>query len=150
MTIADPTITSAAPPPRNWWQRNWKWVVPTGCLSIIILLALFIAGVAGIVFTALKSSDVYREAVARAEAHPAVRDALGEPIRTGWYVSGNLETNNASGQADIAIPLKGSQRNGTLYAVATKSAGNWTYETLEVEVEGQDGRIDLLTDADLQ
>lgn len=147
MTISDPTLTSAAAPPRNWWQRNWKWVIPTGCLTILLLFALFVAGIAGIAFTAMKSSDVYRGAVARAEAHPAVREALGEPLRTGWYLTGNIDTSGSSGHADISIPLKGSQRDGTLYAVASKSAGRWTYDTLEVEVEGQEGRIDLLTDA---
>jgi hypothetical protein len=150
MTISDPTITSATPPPRNWMQRNWKWVIPTGCLTLIVLIALFMAGISGIVFTSMKSTDAYREAVAKAQAHPTVREALGEPINTSWYLTGNVNVTGPSGWANLAIPLKGSRRNGTLYAVATKSAGTWTYQTLEVEVEGQDGRIDLLTDADLQ
>lgn len=145
MTISDPTITPGAVPPRNWWQRNWKWVVPGGCVTLLLLFGLFVAGIVGIAFKAMKSSDVYREAVARATANPAVREALGEPIRTGWSLSGNIEVTGPSGRADVSIPLKGSRRDGTVYAVATKSAGRWSYDLLEVEVEGQGGRIDLLT-----
>jgi hypothetical protein len=145
MTISDPTITRGAAPPRNWWQRNWKWAVPSGCVGLLLLFGLFIAGIIGVVFQTMKSSDVYREAVARASANPAVREALGEPVRTGWSLSGNIEVEGPSGHADVAIPLEGSRRDGTVYAVATKSAGRWSYDRLEVEVEGQEGRIDLLT-----
>jgi len=30
-------------PPSNWWSRNWKWFVPTGCLTLILLFSLFLA-----------------------------------------------------------------------------------------------------------
>ncbi|HEY4593757.1 MAG TPA: cytochrome c oxidase assembly factor Coa1 family protein, partial [Thermoanaerobaculia bacterium] len=85
-----------------------------------------------------------REAVARAEANPQVRAELGEPVREGWWVSGHVRTTGSSGNAALAIPLKGSRRDGTVYAVAHKSAGRWTYDTLEVVVEGRPGRIALL------
>jgi Cytochrome oxidase complex assembly protein 1 len=124
-------------PPRSWWQRNWKWVVPSGCLSILALFAVF-------VFTLMRHTDVFREAVARAEANPQVRAELGGPVREGWWVSGHVRTSGSSGNAALAIPLKGSQRDGTLYAVAHKSAGRWRYDTLEVAVEGRPGRISLL------
>jgi hypothetical protein len=31
----------------NWWSRNWKWFVPVGCLSLILLFCAFIAVVFG-------------------------------------------------------------------------------------------------------
>ena len=148
MTISDPTITSAAPPPRNWWQRNWKWFVPVGCGSVIVLVALFIFAIVFFVFTVIRSTDVFRDAIARAEASPEVRAELGEPIKEGWWVRGNVNTTGPSGTADISIPLKGSRKDGTLYAVAHKSAGRWSYDTLEVEVEGRAQRINLLVTAD--
>lgn len=123
--------------PRNWWQRNWKWIVPAGCLAMIALIMLF-------VFTLMRHTDVFREAVARAEANPQVRAELGEPVRRGWRVLGQVRTTGPSGRAALAIPLKGSKRDGTVYAVAHKSAGRWTYDTLEVAVEGRPGRIALL------
>jgi len=47
-----------------------------------------------------------------------------------------------------SAPLKGSRKYGTLYAVAHKSAGRWSYDTLEVKIEGRAQRIDLLVAAD--
>ena len=135
MSLLDPS--APPPPPRNWWQRNWKWVVPTGCLA---MLALFVLSF----FTVFRHTDVFREAVARAEASPQARAELGEPIREGWWVMGRVRMTGPSGYANLSIPLKGSRKDGTLYVVARKSAGIWQYDTLEVAVEGRPGRISLL------
>lgn len=138
----DATATPA--PPRSWWQRNWKWGGPAGCLTILALVAVLMASIALFVFTMIRHTDVFREAIARAEANPQVRAELGEPIREGWWVMGQVRTTGPSGNASLSIPLKGSRKDGTLYAVAHKSAGRWTYDTLEMAVEGQPGRISLL------
>jgi hypothetical protein len=138
-----PNDRRPAPPP-NWWQRNWKWVVPVGCLSILTLFAVFVASIVLLGFTVIRHTEVFREAIARAEANPQVRAELGEPIREGWWISGRVSATGPSGDADISIPLKGSRKDGTVYAVAHKSAGRWTYDTLEVAVEGRRERISLL------
>jgi hypothetical protein len=138
------SLPDTGPTPRNWWQRNWKWGGPAGCLSILALIALFAGSIVFFVLTLMRHTDVYQEAVARAEANPQVRAALGEPVHEGWWVSGNVRTTGPSGRANIAIPLKGSKNNGTVYAVAHKSAGRWTYDTLEVAVDGREARISLL------
>lgn len=132
------------PPTRNWWQRNWPWVVPTGCVSLLVLLALFVGGIVFVVFGAMKSSDVYKLAVQRAERHQQVIDALGTPIKEGLFLSGNINVSGASGQANLAIPLRGPKAKGTLYAVASKREGSWEYSTLRVRVEGTEETIDLL------
>jgi hypothetical protein len=142
MSLPDSTVQPA--PPRSWWQRNWKWVVPGGCFALFALFALFLASVASLAFTVIRHTAVFHEAVMRAEANPQVRAELGEPIRQGWWVSGQVNTTGSSGNADIAIPLTGSKSSGRVYAVAHKSAGRWTYDTLEVEVEGRPERISLL------
>jgi hypothetical protein len=134
-------------PQRSWWSRNWKWVVPVGCLVLILpLLAFtgFIAGLTALIFGSIKSTDVCQQAIALAKSNPAVIEALGQPVEDRWWVTGNIKTVGPSGSADVALPLRGPKGKGTLYAVATKSAGRWTYDTLEVEIEGRSERINLL------
>jgi len=139
-----------APPPLplqprgNWWTRNWKWFVPTGCFTILILFAAFITLIVMIVFSAMKSSDVYKDALKRAKAEPAVIEALGSPIKDGMFVSGSTKVNGASGEANLAIPTYGPKGEGTLYVVAEKSVGAWNYSNLVVEVKKTKNRIDLL------
>ena len=135
---------SPPPPPRSWWSRNWKWFVPTGCLTMVALVVAFIAAIVLIVFGAMKSSDAYKGAVAQAKAHPEVIAALGTPIEEGLFVSGKTNVKDSSGQADLTIPISGPKGNAKIYAVATKTAGRWKYSTLEVQVTGREDRIELL------
>ena len=54
-------------PRGNWWTRNWKWFVPTGCLTFIVIGALFVVCIVMFVFGVLKSTDVYKTALIRAK-----------------------------------------------------------------------------------
>ena len=96
-----------------------------------------------VVFGALKQSDAYKLAVARAKADSRVVAALGSPIEEGWYLSGNTKVNGASGDADLSIPISGPKGKGTIYAVATKSAGEWSYSKLQVKIDSTGETIDL-------
>jgi hypothetical protein len=128
----------------SWWSRNWKWFVPAGCLTIIFLFIAFVGGIVMIVFGSMKQADVYKEAVARAQSDPAVVQKLGSPIEPGIFLSGNIYVNGPSGHAKIAIPIHGPKAKGTIYVEATKSAGSWNYRLMQVAVDGEDTRIDLL------
>ncbi len=133
-------------PPSSWLGRNWKWVVPLGCLTSVVALVAFAAGIILVVFGFMKSSDVYKQAVEKCRSSQEVVEALGEPIETGWYLVGNIQVDGASGKADITIPISGSKGTGTIYAIATKRAGTWSYEVLEVELAAGGERIDLRGD----
>lgn len=85
----------------------------------------------------MKSSDVYREALHRAQNHPEVQAAIGTPIEAGWWMSGQINIQNETGNANISIPISGPKGKGTIHAVATKEGGHWRYSRLDVEVEGK-------------
>jgi len=97
-----------------------------------------------IVFSAVKSTDVYKDALARAKVHPAVIEALGSPITEGFLVSGNTNVNGASGEANLSIPIAGPKGKGTIYVAARKSLGHWNYSGLVIEIVSTHRRIDLL------
>jgi Cytochrome oxidase complex assembly protein 1 len=141
--VNHPLTTPATPKP-NWWKRNWKWLVPLGCFTVALLFLAFIGSILVIVFSAMKSTDVYKEALARAKADPAVIEALGSPIKDGFLVSGNTNVNGASGESNLAIPISGPKGKGTIYVSANKSLGQWNYSGLVVEVGQTHERIDLL------
>ena len=135
---------AAVPAPKpNWWERNWKWFVPTGCLTLVILFCLFIGLIFTVVMGSMKSSDAYKQAVAKARANPSVVEKLGTPIAEGYFVSGNISVQNDSGNADLQIPISGPKGKAVIHAVATKSAGKWEYSRLTVSIEDQP-ELDLL------
>src|SRR5437773_6947367 len=137
-----PQLSSTAKP--SWWTRNWKWFVPVGCLSVAASFVVFVGSVVLIVFSAVKSTDVYKDALARAKTHPAVIEALGSPVTDGFLVSGNTNVNGASGETNLSIPISGPKGKGTIYVAATKSLGRWNYSGLVLEIEKTHQRINLL------
>ena len=138
--------TRPQPPPtqqRGWWSRNWKWVVPAGCLSIIVFVLAFIGIIVAAVFGAIRSTDAYKDALRTAQQDPRVIAALGSPIKSGLWVTGNVHVDGGTGDADFSFPVSGPKGKGTVYAEATKSAGEWKYSVLKVKVDGGP-MIDLL------
>src|SRR5213080_5344905 len=139
----EPTPLPAPMPRPKWFGRNWKWVVPLGCL----LPVLFVGGCGLLVFLfatgIIKQSDAYKIALARAQANPAVIEAIGSPISQTGIVSGNSNANGATGEANLSIPLRGPKGKATLYVEAKKSTDIWYFQTMMVKIEKTGERIDL-------
>ena len=136
------------PQQKGCWGRNWKWIVPTGCLGLILLGVAIVACVFFFVISAVKSSEVYQYALEKARSNPEVIAELGEPIKDGWLVQGSVETSvGGRGHAKFQIPISGPKKSGTIYAEALKDphvvGGTWYFTTLYVEVAGRADRIDL-------
>jgi hypothetical protein len=123
---------------RTWWQRNLKWVVLAAVLAGVLLFAAFIAAILFAVVGAMRSSEVYQTALSRAQAHPDVVAWLGQPVEPGLFTSGSIEVNNRSGEADLSIPISGPRGSASISVVATKRAGIWHYEILQVQGPGSD------------
>ena len=81
--------------------------------------------------------------MAQARSNRQVVDALGEPIESGFWISGSINVDGPSGDVDVSIPISGPKGSGTLYVVGNRSAGRWQYSRMEVEVSGRPSRIDL-------
>jgi hypothetical protein len=129
---------------KSWLDRNWKWALPTGCLAVVLAVLVFVGVVVLVATTAMKHADAFTEAVARAKANAAVTAVLGEPIEVGWLVSGSVDVQNASGNAELSIPLSGPKGRGTLHVQATKSGGRWDFGSLWLEVRGSKQVVNLL------
>jgi Cytochrome oxidase complex assembly protein 1 len=128
-------------------RRNRRtWVVVLSIVGAVVLLfVLFVAGLVTFFALSVKSSEPYQHAQGVAIHDARVEAALGTPVVTKWYVSGSFNMSGSSGNADFEIPVSGSRNNGTLYVAGKKSAGHWSYQRLELAVEGQETRIDLLS-----
>ena len=106
-------------------------------------ILVFVFVIYGAVTGAIRSSDAYQEGMNRARSNPEVVAALGEPIESGWLISGSINVNGPSGNVDVSIPISGPKGSGTLYVVGTRNAGRWQYSTMAVEIPGRASRIDV-------
>jgi hypothetical protein len=128
---------------RSWMDRYPRVKIILGGLILLLLMA--VAGGIAILtgMSAMRNSNLFHEAVSRAVHDPKVVAELGEPIRTGYYVSGKLQTRGRFGFADFDVGLIGPRNDGVLYVMAYKIRGEWQYRLLEVDVLGSPS-IDLL------
>ncbi len=138
-------VSPPVPQQRGWFSRHWKLVVFGGIGVVFLGVVLFVCGIVLLVFSSMKSSEPYQHAVAAAQASPDVQRALGTPINTGMFLSGQINVTGASGNADLAIPIHGPKGKATLYVVAEKSAGEWEYKRIDVKPEGSATRIKLVS-----
>lgn len=138
------------PEPASSTGKNRRNIILISCgvlTAVAACILLIVGGAAGIItaaFSSIKSSDVYQGALTEAMANSELINTLGEPIEAGLIPSGSISVENATGEASLSIPISGPKGKGTLYVEATRSAGTWTYTVLEVAVDGQPGRIELL------
>ncbi|MBT2750223.1 MULTISPECIES: cytochrome c oxidase assembly factor Coa1 family protein [unclassified Lysobacter] len=135
-------------PNPGWFGRNWKWFVPTGCLTVLLLAALALVGLIGLGIKGASglfaSSEPVRHSVTLAQANPAVVAALGTPLEVGMMIQGSMQTSNDDGHADLSLPLTGPRGKGRLCLKADRAAGRWSYSLIEIAIDGSDQRIDLL------
>jgi TonB family protein len=117
--------------------RNWKWMLPVGCLGLILAGVLLVGGIVFVAMSAIKSSEVYQGALKAAQAHPAAVERLGEPIKDGWFVKGNIKLDGTGGNADFEVPVSGPKGSGTLYVRAVSPDGAWMYERLDLVAGGE-------------
>ena len=126
------------PQQKGCWGRNWKWIVPVGCLGLVVGAVVLFAAIFAVAMSAIKSSEVYQGALRVAQTHPAAKERLGEPIKDGWLVKGNVKVDASGGSANFEIPVSGPKNSGTLYVRAVNPGGAWMYERLDLEVKGSD------------
>ncbi|AGC47809.1 hypothetical protein MYSTI_06536 [Myxococcus stipitatus DSM 14675] len=136
-------------PQQGWWGRNWKWVVPVGCLGLLASCGCLGFVVVGLgVSSVTQNMGAYTEAVSIATNDAQVRKVMGAPIKaSGFPKQTQVNSINGVTRAQLAIPLDGPQADGMLQVDARKEGdGDWHYDVLTVEVEGGT-RIDLRDDA---
>ncbi len=129
---------------RSWFARNWGWVLGGGCLTLIIIVGLFIGGIIYKVADVVKESETYNYAYAKTITNEKVIEFLGEPIEANGV--GNTSYNYVNGKTsvDLSIPIKGPKDEGEIFVSAEKIYDEWTYKALYVKINGETETINLL------
>ena len=121
-------------------SKRLKWIIGLGIGISLFCAACFICFIVGI-FASMKTSGGYQLAVNTAKGHPTAQQVLGVPIEDGLIVTGSVEENDASGFADLVIPVNGPNESGKLHAIAVKEENTWRLNSLVLEVGGQEYQL---------
>ncbi|HET7434923.1 MAG TPA: cytochrome c oxidase assembly factor Coa1 family protein [Thermoanaerobaculia bacterium] len=136
-----PPAPPAEPPPRRR-SNVWTWLA-CGCGAALLIFLVVIAVIVGGVFTALRSTTPYRDAVSRAQNDPRVIEALGAPVKSSWLTTGSINTKDNVGDVDMNISMAGSKKKGTVHVVGHKENDRWEYRSMTMTPDGG-SPIDLL------
>lgn len=121
----------------SWWNRNWKWFVPTGCLTLLVIFGLIIGGIFYSVTSFMKNSDVYVHTLEVAQKNPDVTSKIGTPIVTDGIAQGSISINNSVGDANLTIPVKGNKGSGSIQVVAHKTGKEWEYQVMSFQSDDE-------------
>ncbi len=93
------------------------------------------------------STGIYDDALQKVNADSEVKQAFGMPILPIGLIEASFDAEGSISVSKVVIDIAGSENSGTLYAEGTAETGPdevWVYTILEVAVEGQTARINLL------
>ena len=114
-----------SPPRKNWFARNWPWLVPTGCLTIVLAAVGFVIGILYLITSMIKTSEPYQHALQLASQNELVIAAIGEPIEGSFFVMGSIQIENSNGTADLNASISGPNEKpiSTSWAKSTPAFG---------------------------
>ena len=126
-------------------KTNWVLIGCGGCLTLIVLGLIASAAIFFGVVNMIKSTEVYRMALATATSSPEIQEALGTPIEPGFMPQGSVNSHTSDGTtietADLTIPLKGPKASASLHYAGRKAGGQWEASDFTVTVEGSGKKI---------
>lgn len=127
-------VSPAPAPAQKSSGGKWVLVGCGGCLGLILVSVVISFGVYFLAMEVIQKSDVYAEALKRAENSAEVQKELGTPIAPGWSFSGSANYSNDAGSARFTVPVSGPRGEARLKVKANKkSGGPWLYDQLEVD-----------------
>ncbi|MEE2023458.1 MULTISPECIES: cytochrome c oxidase assembly factor Coa1 family protein [Alkalimonas] len=122
-------------------KKTFLWV-GLGLAGGMALLA-FIGAVILFVMNMLKG-DAYELSLKSVSAHPQVIAVFGEPVSPSWFVLGSVNISGPDGSASLEYNIRGPESSGTVYAYATRAAGEWYLDRVIVLEASSGERINVL------
>ncbi len=132
---------------QSWFARNWKWVIPIGCLVPMLCCGSFVAATYFGISSMIEHSTAFKDAMVLAGSNSEVERLLGTPLKAGMGVTGKISESNGTGSADFRVPISGPKGKGTLHVVAAAlKPDQWVLSEAEISLPGGQS-IDLLEQA---
>lgn len=132
--VVSPSPSAAKP--RGWWRRNWKRLF----LAVFVLAALGVGGAYYYKCGRILISEPYHQALAAVQKSPEVKQLLGEPIKDGWFPSGNVSSEQ--GEARVYFNVRGPKTADGREPTAKVNfqarfvTGEWGFTNFEVTQDG--------------
>lgn len=119
----------------SWLEKYLFQAIKTNWRRILVVLIL----IGPLVFFgfrySLTSSWAYQNALDRTASSKSIKSHIGEPIKAGFWVGGQIKWAGPKSIAFITIPVSGPIGDGIVTGYAEKSENVWRFERLVFEGE---------------
>lgn len=130
----------------SWFKRNWKWVVPTGgCLTLIVVIAIFIVSAIYKLSSEIDNSDHAQYALEQIHQNEKAIEILGQPIEKGDVSNINLQWINGVSKISFDMTVSGPKNKGTVYLKAEKKGDDYSYKEMRLKIDETNEVINLVS-----
>ena len=125
---------------KNWWKRNWKWLVPVGGISLFLILILFSSGIGGMgidLVQAYSDTELYENALEKVKSDKRVTELLGEiePIDELAILEGEVKYSNENKTVNSSIRVTGTKGKARMDISADLINNSWDYEKINIRIK---------------
>ena len=133
-----------------WQNRVWRdvdhfkktqkrWTI-SGLILIFVVIPSFVLLIGG----GMKKSVAYNISISELRNNQEVIELIGQPVESGFFVSGNIHIGAGTGQANLSYSINGPKGEATAHVVAIKEIEGWELKQLIVYSEEKQRRIDII------
>jgi cytochrome oxidase complex assembly protein 1 len=133
---------------RSWWEKNWKWFLPT--ILFLIGVTLFITssinGNATDIARAYSENTLYEKAIEKSKSNKRVLELLGnlKPIDKLAIIEGNAKYSNNTNSIEITVRVEGSKGKAKMDISADKIGTQWKYKKIAIRLKHPKEEIQIL------
>lgn len=129
-------------------KKSIKYLL--GLIGIIVIIGLIISvsieGNVTDIKQAYSETDLYENAIEKANSNKSVRDKIGkiEKIDLLAILEGNAIYSNNNNSVKTSIRINGNKEKGKIDISATKIGKNWKYEEIKIRIKNPKQEICVL------
>ncbi len=133
----------------NWFNKNYKWLVPIAFITILIIYLIGSSGLGKIstnLAQAYLDDELYTKAIEKANRDQRVEKKLGEiqPIDKMAILNGEVRYSDDNQSVISTIKIKGEKANGKLDLRAHRKEEEWKYDQLNIRILNPNGNNETL------
>ncbi|MEK6337600.1 MAG: cytochrome c oxidase assembly factor Coa1 family protein [Acidobacteriota bacterium] len=114
-------------------------LIVVGIFAVLALIAaLFVGGISLFVFRTIGNSDAAETARTFLRDNKTLKQDVGEVKDFGWFVTGQINVQNADGEATLNLKVIGERKNvNATVNLSYRSNRNWRVTGASYERDGQ-------------
>ena len=118
--------------------RKIVLIVGAIVVAVGLIVVIFVGGIVGFAFYSVGKSDAALKAKEFLKTNATLKQDIGEVKDFGWFVTGQINVQNASGEATLHLKVIGERKetNATV-ELSYRSNRNWRVTGARYERDGQ-------------